>query len=251
MFRKISFALTAAFLCACGANAQEWGTLSGQVLWADGALPQLAKVNINKDQDHCLSMGEIPSEKFVVNPKNKGVRWVMVWLTDAKDPKVKLPVHPSLEKAVSNDVVLDQPCCKFEPHVVGIREGQTLVTKNSSPITHNVSIISTGKNPNSNQIVPSSKEVRITDWFQGRTPSRIECTIHPWMGAYVWTFSHPYFAVTNEEGKFTLKNAPAGEFNLVTWQEETGFVQGGRVGIPVKIKAGATTEVTIDLKPGK
>lgn len=251
MFRKISFALTAALLGISGANAQEWGNLSGQVIWADAALPQTGKANVNKDQDHCLSKGDIESEKFVVNPKNKGVRWVVVWLTDSKDPKAKVPVHPSLEKVTETEVAIDQPCCKFEPHVLGLREGQTLVTKNSSPITHNVSIISTGKNPNTNQIVPAGKEVKIPDWFQGRTPSRIECTIHPWMGAYVWTFATPYFAVTDADGKFTLKNAPAGDFNLVIWQEETGFVKGGRTGIPVKIKAGDTTEVQVDLKPTK
>jgi hypothetical protein len=71
------------------------------------------------------------------------------------------------------------------------------------------------------------------------------------MGAYVWTFETPYFAVTDTDGKFTLKNAPACDFNLVIWQEETGFVKGGRAGIPVKIKAGDTTEVQVDLKPSK
>jgi len=230
------------------ASAQGWGTVSGEVVWAGAALPKVPAANVNKDQEHCLSKGAIEGEKYVINPKNNGVRWVMVWLVDGKDPKTALPIHPSLIAIKDKEVVLDQPCCKFEPHVAGIREGQTLVTKNSSPIAHNVSIVSTGKNPNTNQIIPAGKQVDVDSWFSGRTPSRIECTIHPWMGAYVWAFNHPYFAVTDADGKFTIKNAPAGNFNLVVWQEETGFVQNGRAGIPVKIVDGAIANVKVQMK---
>jgi len=251
MFRS-ALALSLAMVVSVGASqAQSWGNLNGEVIWAESDIPKPAALNVNKDQSHCLEKGPIESEKYVINPKNKGVRWVVVWLVDSKDPKTALPIHPSLEKVKDKEVVVDQPCCKFEPHVVGIREGQVLVAKNSSPVTHNVSIVSTGKNPNTNQIVPAGKQVEVDGWFQGRTPSRVECTIHPWMGAYVWAFNHPYFAITDANGKFTIKNAPAGEYNLVIWQEETGFVKGGRTGIPVKIEANGDSTVKVEMNMAK
>jgi len=64
----------------------------------------------------------------------------------------------------------------------------------------------------------------------------------------VRVFNHPYFAVTNEKGEFEIKNAPAGNFNLVVWQEEAGWVTGDRKGTPVSIKADGSSNVEIVLK---
>jgi hypothetical protein len=47
-----------------------------------------------------------------------------------------------------------------------------------------------------------------------------------------------------------MKNAPAGEYNLVTWQEEVGWVKGGKVGVPINIKADGVTDAgKIELNP--
>ncbi len=229
--------------------AQTWGTIKGQVVFA-GANHTPEKLKVNKDEQHCLSKGDILSEKFVVDPKSKGVRWVMVWLVDSKNPKAQLPIHPSLADVKEKDVVLDQPCCVYEPHVMGMRTGQVLVTKNSSPVNHNVNIISTGNNPNQNLLIPAGKELKVEGWGAAAAPTKIECNIHPWMTAWVRVFNHPYFAVTDKDGNFELKNAPAGEYNLVTWQEEVGWVKGGKVGVPVNIKADGVTDAgKIELNP--
>lgn len=232
-------------------GAQEWGTLKGRVVWAGGDAPAVEKVKVDKDQDHCLSKGDIASEKYVVNSKNKGVRWVFVWLVDPKDAKAKIPVHPSLAEPSQKEVVIDQPCCKFEPHVLGLREGQILVAKNSSPVPHNVNLVSVGKNPSKNEIVPPGRAVKVEGWVAAVPPTLVKCDIHPWMMGYVRVFSHPYFAVTDEDGNFEMKNAPAGSWNLVVWQEETGWVTGDRKGVPVTIAAGENKPLSIDLKPAK
>lgn len=95
--RRGIFATMAALVASGGLMAQEWGTLKGKVVFG-AEVPKSESVKIDKDQDHCLSKGEIPSEKLVVDPASKGVRWVMVWLVDSKDPKAALPVHPSLKE---------------------------------------------------------------------------------------------------------------------------------------------------------
>lgn len=250
MYRFIALA-TIFHLTSTTLQAQDWGTLKGRVVWAGGDSPATEKVKVDKDQDHCLSKGDIPSEKYVVNLKNKGVRWVFVWLSDAKDAKAKLPVHPSLVEPSQKEVVVDQPCCRFEPHVVGMREGQTLVAKNSSPIPHNVNLVSVGKNPSKNEIVPPGRAVKVEGWVAATAPTLVKCDIHPWMMGYVRVFNHPYFAITDEDGNFEIKNAPAGNWNLVVWQEEAGWVTGDRKGIPVTIAAGENKPLSIDLKPAK
>ena len=53
----------------------------------------------------------------------------------------------------------------------------------------------------------------------GARPIQYKCTIHGWMTGYVRIFDHPYYAVTDENGKFEIKNAPAGKFRIVYWHE--------------------------------
>ena len=63
------------------------------------------------------------------------------------------------------------------------------------------------------------------------------------MTGYVRVFDHPYFAVTDENGNFEIKNAPAGKFRIVYWHEN-GIRGGakGRAGDVIEIK-GPTTEL--------
>jgi len=51
---------------------------------------------------------------------------------------------------------------------------------------------------------------------------RVKCEVHGWMGAYIGVFEHPFFAVTGEDGSFTIKGLPAGEYTLEAWHEKYG-----------------------------
>ncbi len=62
------------------------------------------------------------------------------------------------------------------------------------------------------------------------------------MRAWVRVYDHPYHAVTDADGKFELKNAPAGKYNLVIWHEGVGWVNGGKLGKPITIKADGETD---------
>ena len=81
------------------------------------------------------------------------------------------------------------------------------------------------------------------------TPSNVpvgfECGMHPWMKGQVRVFEHPYFAVTDDDGKFEIKDVPAGTWRIVTWHEE-GLHKGkaGILGIPF-----TTTGAVTELKP--
>src|SRR4051794_19396444 len=109
---------------ATAQNGDGWGTVKGQVVY--GGDPAEAKpLNVNKDQNVCLQNGPILSEDWVVNKNNKGVRWVFVSLAPASRGE-KLPIHPNLQKLQNKTVSIDQPCCQFIPHCLGMREGQDL-----------------------------------------------------------------------------------------------------------------------------
>jgi hypothetical protein len=72
------------------------------------------------------------------------------------------------------------------------------------------------------------------------------------MKAWVRVFDHPYFAITDGDGKFEIKNAPAGDFRLVIWHEGVGWVKGGKTGTPITIKAGGDTDLgKVEMTPPK
>ena len=45
------------------------------------------------------------------------------------------------------------------------------------------------------------------------------CDIHSHMSAYILVFNHPFFAVTDDDGRYTIPNVPAGAYTLVVWSE--------------------------------
>jgi len=229
-------------LIGAGDDQAAWGTIKGQVVWSGQAIPERKVVELkdSKDREHCLSKGPILSEELVVNPKNKGVRWAFVWLEpEAGDPPLK--VHPKLQAIQKKQLEVDQPCCKFEPHALGLRQGQEIVAKNSGPVPHNINWIGGQKNPGNNVIIPAGSSYTIKDLQADRYSVKIQCNIHGWMGGWVRIFDHPYFAVTDENGKFEIKQAPAGKFRLRGWQEAVGWVPDKK-GIAIVIKGNEVTD---------
>ncbi len=226
--------------------------MKGQVVYPAGkAVPERAKLNVTQDKAHCLKDGDILDETLIVNPKNKGIQNVVVWLRpDNTDPKgsaiPKESIHPDDAKRKPAEVKIDQPCCMFIKRITLARPGDTIVAKNSAPVPHNF-FWTSGDNGEYNVTIAKESEWKMTQALEPEsTPIGFKCTIHPWMSGYVRVFDHPYAAVTDADGNFELKNAPAGKWRLVVWHEKVGYLGGrdGRFGTPIEIKAPTT-----DLKP--
>ena len=233
--------------------AEPWGTVTGQITWGGGAVPALPPLAVTADIPHCTSKGPIPDEKWLINKDNKGVKNVIVWLVDASNPKTPKapPIHPSLKDIKDREVVIDQPCCRFEPRVVALRQGQVLVARNSSPVTHNFNYVGGDDNPGDNSAIAAGKDHRITDLKASPRAITVSCGIHRWMQGWIRVFDHPYFALTDADGKFEFRNAPAGQYNIVMWHEDGGWVNGGKTGKPIEIKAGGVTEVSETARPAE
>jgi plastocyanin len=177
-----------------------------------------------------------------------------VYLVDAKDAKKALPFTAAQAKALGPKVAVDQPCCMFVPHVAVAGPGQALVFKNPAPVTHNVKMDGGDIGPNLNQgLSPRTNlEVPAAKLKPRLGPILVTCSIHNWMKCYVFVLDHPYFAVTDENGKFEIKNAPAGKYRLIVWQGGIGWgdakspLKGG--GKPITV-AGPTDVGQIKMKP--
>ena len=253
-FLALAAAFSAAFAFTpptAAADADGWSTVKGQVKFPEAkAVPERKALDVSQDKAHCLSKGNLLDESLIVNPKNKGIKNVVVWLRpDNTDLKSKLPataIHPDDAKRKAAEVVIDQPCCMFVKRITLARVGDSVVAKNSAPIAHNF-FWTSQNNGEFNQTIPKDEVFKLPEKLVAESsPIQFKCTIHPWMSGYVRVFDHPYYAVTDEDGKFEIKNAPLGKFRMVVWQEKQGFLNGkeGRFGMPIEIK-GATTELKL------
>jgi hypothetical protein len=238
-----SVALFCAVILTCStARAAEWATLTGRIVY-DGKVPKPIPIEPTKDQAVC-SKHKLFDEGYLIDDKG-GVANAVIMLKTKN-----VAVNPEYEKTATDKVVLDNKNCRFEPHVTVLRTSQTLVVRNSdpAPVSHNTNIaplINAAINP-----VLAAGGDPIEQKFEAEegVPIKVGCNIHPWMGAYLIVRKDPYAAVTDKDGKFTLKDLPAGsELEFVLWEENPGYLKNA------KFKGGTTDakgRFKMKLKPG-
>jgi len=232
-------ASVALLLMAGTAAAAEWGTLTGRLVF-DGKAPAAATVDTSKDPNCKVKLTD---EGLVVDDKGGLANAVIMLKT--KD----VPVAPEYEKSAGDSVELDNKDCRFQPHVAVVRLSQTLLLKNSDPTGHN-SNLAPLLNPAINPVLAAGGEpLKHKFDVEEGLPVKVGCNIHPWMGAWVVVRKDPYAAVTDNTGKFTIKDLPAGkDLEFALWQEKAGYLKnatykGGKADTKGRFK--------IKLKPGE
>ena len=118
-------------------------------------------------------------------------------------------------------VILNQRACYFEPHVFGLRVGQTLQIINADPTQHNVHPVPK-LNQEWNQTQAADAPPMVKTFRRAEVMIPIKCNQHPWMRAYVGVMKHPFFAVSDGSGKFEIRGLPAGTYKLAVWHEVFG-----------------------------
>jgi plastocyanin len=134
-------------------------------------------------------------------------------------------------------ITMDQKNLKFVPHVLVILKGSTVNFLNSDSVGHNVfwpSISGNKKLGHNLGTWPQGQEKSFT--FNDLGVASLLCNVHPEMSGYIVVVATPYFAVTNKDGEFELKDIPPGHYTLTTWSEE-----GKPVTQAVDVTAGTVT----------
>ena len=193
------------------ATGSGWATLKGRFVF-EGTPVKMDPYNVTSDQATCMAGGQKPlQESLIVDESSKGLKNVAIYLRKASR------VHESAQKPAEDKVLFDQEKCIFLTHVFPITLGQTMDIKNSDPVGHNTKI--SGSNV-FNQTIEAGKTVPFTPVKEEAVPRAVNCSIHPWMVAYLLPRKNGYYAVTGLDGSFEINNLPAGEtLEMQVWHE--------------------------------
>jgi plastocyanin len=189
-------------------------TVNGTVTF-DGKAPALKPLSVEAEPVcHKKHGGKpAPNEALVLGPGNTMAN-ILVFVSKGLPAGKTFPVPKT-------PVTLDQDGCVYKPHVMGIMVGQTYRILNSDGILHNIHTLPK-VNPAFNRGQPATVKEMTTTFPKPENVFQVKCDVHPWMSAYIGVFTHPFFAVTGPDGKFSLPNLDAGTYEITAWHERLG-----------------------------
>lgn len=145
-------------------------------------------------------------------------------------------------------IALDQRNCEFVPRIQIGHSGAPLMLKNSDPVLHVVQIASmSGTNGPHTLLKVATPYAGYEKTFQlanFREPTLLQVTAnngHEWMAAYIAVMPHPWAALTDENGRFTLRNVPAGTHKIYAWHEVLGT-------LAQEVKLNGSRTATVDFE---
>jgi len=221
-----------------------WGDLTGKFVY-DGVAPERKKLVVDKDVE-CCGKFDIRDESLMVGDDG-GLKNVYIYVRSKR-----VDICPDLDKETEDKVLLDNRDCIFVPHCMSIwTSKQKYHIVNSDPVAQNVAFNPLLDKP-ANIVIPVDGDATWTFRRAQRVPVPIACNYHPWESAYILPLDHPYVAITDENGSFTIPKLPVGELEFQIWHERVGYLNTqdwpkGRM--KTTIQAGTNDLGTIKLAP--
>ncbi len=189
---------------------QNGGAVSGAITYS-GKAAAPKKLAVTKDTQVC-GKSEHFDETLVVGA-NGGIKDAIVSIKGIKGGK-------GLD-ALGTNFVLDQKGCLYSPHTSIVPINVPVKILNPDGILHNIHTYSK-KNAPFNKSQPQFKK-EMTATFTAPELVVAKCDVHGWMSSNIFVVDHPYHAVTDAKGAFTIKDVPPGTYTVEIWQEKLGL----------------------------
>lgn len=212
------------------------GDITGKIT-LKGTPPPERDIPVGSDQFCAKNHPTKKTKLYVVGP-NGELADTFIYVKDGLTGKTfPVPEKPAL---------IDQIGCEYVPYVSGLMVNQKLLVRNSDTTMHNVHPI---------PVAPGNKESNVAQMPKGKdldytfpkeeTFLRFKCDVHPWMYSYVTVLSHPFYSVSDKDGKFKIENLPAGKYTI-----EANHRKAGKQTMEVEVPATGAKEAnfTLDAK---
>jgi hypothetical protein len=251
----------------------EWGTIKGRVVF-EGDRPEVHVIDFRKAQaKDGKYFAEVRDEPIVspgvmqVDPETKGVRDVFVYLS------TPTAIRESARAAALETTEFRADRGVFAPHALAAMQGSVIVVSTKDPIDYAFR----GYLPGSEGTIafdPPQGDLPETRRFSGHfnflikssysvkmSPSAVKPLrihdkpipwemaddLHVWNRAYWLVLDHPYFAVTDAQGLFEIKDVPVGEQSVIAWHERVGWLMPTRPA-PMKVEVAEDRPTVLDFK---
>jgi plastocyanin len=203
--------LAAVFTTPLPAADKEYGQITGTITYS-GEVPR------QRLPDNTA----VRRKLLTVNRKTGGLQDVLVYLSGEDLPEPP----PRHEDPEADPLVFDQENETFVPHLMALRDGQTVTFTNHDNANHNIRTATLDRRNEFNVYTGPEAEYKHTFHAGERLrPIRVGCDIHGWMRAWIYVFDHPWFAVTNQDGRFVITEVPPGEYTLIIRQPDVGITR--------------------------
>lgn len=135
--------------------------------------------------------------------------------------------------------VVEQRNETFVPRVTVVTRGSVVAFPNGDPYFHNVFSLS------------RVATFDLGRYRQGQTREehftkaglvKVYCHIHSHMSASIMVLDHPYFAVPQLDGSFSLRDVPPGKYTIVGWHERVG-----ERASEIEVESGRTAAIDMSL----
>jgi len=231
--KKSLLVLFGIFALAAHPAFGQGGSITGKAI-LEGAAPAEKPIKVDADAYCAKAHSTAVTTRHYVVGAGGGLANVFVYVKEGLTQK---PAAPKEAK------VLDQSTCLYNPYVMGIQVGQPLTIRNSDGTMHNVHCM--GKsNEQFNLSQPSKGMESVKTFTKPEVMVQIKCDVHPWMFAYIGVVDHPFYAVTKEDGSYTISGLPPGEYTIEAWHNK-----GGTLTQKVKVEAAGATAPNFVFKP--
>ncbi len=239
-FKRVWLSLALAAIAPSGAWAYEeikvtdGGTIEGKVVFR-GTVPSPRKVIPTQDQEVCGGPRDEP--RIVLGPENT-IQGAVVYLKGVEKGRAfEKPKKPP---------VIDNTKCRFEPELQVVPARTEILIVNSDPVLHNTHgyLLTDSRRGRTvfNEAMPQ-KGQQIKSTLKSPGIVDVACDVHGWMQGWILVAENPYYAVTEKNGTFAIKDIPPGKYTLATFQPYVGVRE-----TPITVEAKKTSNVDVELK---
>ena len=192
-----------------GAAQPAGGTVSGKVTY-EGTPAKQKPIDMSKEPSCAKQYATPPTTETVVTGANNSLENVVVYISvGAPDEGPPTPA-----------AVFDQKGCRYIPHVLAFQVNQELKINNDDQTSHNIHPLAK-INHEWNKSQPPGTPALSEKYAQAEFIP-VKCNVHPWMHGTFAVLKNSHYAISSNDGGFTLPNLPAGKYTVTAWHESYG-----------------------------